>query len=162
MSVRSLNRATLVGNLTADPVLRTTNNGTPVATFAVATNRSYTDSSGEFQDAADFHNCVGFGKTAEICNDLLQKGSMVYVEGRLQTRKWDDADGKTNYRTEIVIEKVILLARGKPGGNTDEEYSSGSTDSSASAPLEETTTDSGKSKKVEAPSEEVSSEDIPF
>ena len=110
MAVRSLNSAQVIGNITADPQIRSTNNGTAVATFAVATNREYTTSEGDYQEAADFHNVVAFGKLAEICQNLLQKGSMVYIKGRLQTRTWDDDSGKKNYRTEIVAEDMILLA----------------------------------------------------
>lgn len=150
MSVRSLNEATIIGNLTADPQLRTTTNGTTVVSFSIATNRSYTDSSGNTQESAEFHNIVAFGKVAEICNQLLQKGSLVFIRGRLQTRKWDSEDGHTNYRTEIVVDDMKLLARGK---NSD------SFDDSSDSSFEETPK---PKKSKEAPSEEVTSEDIPF
>lgn len=167
MAVRSLNMAQVMGNLTADPQIKTTNNGTTVATFSVATNREYTTSEGEHQESADFHNIVAFGKLAEICQNLLQKGSMVYIKGRLQTRTWDDADsGKKNYRTEIVSEDMVLLARGKPmaegAGNS---YDSSSTTPSPSAGItvtDDIPDDGPAPKKVVKKEEEVDAEDIPF
>lgn len=145
-----------MGNLTADPVLKTTQNGTPVATFAVATNRSYTDSSGSKQDAADFHNIVAFGKLAEICENLLKVGSKVLVEGRLQTRKWEGQDGKTNYRTEVVIDEMQLVANGKARAESNEDYTSQNEDSAPKTEKKE----EKKSKKEEM--DEINLDEIPF
>ena len=144
-----------MGNLTADPVIKTTQNGTPVATFAVATNRSYTDSSGSKQDAADFHNIVAFGKLAEICENLLKVGSKVMVEGRLQTRKWEGQDGKTNYRTEVVIDEMQLVANGKAREMND-DYSSSEEPSAPKAEKKE----EKKTKKEEM--DEINLDEIPF
>ena len=88
----SLNRATIIGNATRDPELRYTPNGQSVASFAVATNRSYIDQSGEKKETVEFHDVVTWGKLAEICNQYLNKGQLVYVEGRLHTRRWKDDD----------------------------------------------------------------------
>ena len=170
MSVRFLNRAQLIGNLTADPVMRTTSNGTPVITFAVATNRSYTDSSGAQQESAEFHNIVAFGKVAKICEQFLQKGSMIFVEGRIQTRKSDSEDGHTNYKTEIVVDDMKLLARGKAPSGSYNDSSYVDSNSSSSVPIDDNSANSDgdnkkktkKTKKEEAPSEEVTAEDIPF
>lgn len=168
MAVRSLNMAQVIGNLTADVQVRSTNNGTPVATFAVATNREYTTSEGDYQETADFHNVVAFGKLAEICQNLLQKGSMVYIKGRLQTRSWDGDDGKKNYRTEIVAEDMVLLARGKP--MSDDAGSSGnyvSGDDSGikvtdDIPMDDSDKKDARKKESVKKDEEVDSEDIPF
>jgi len=170
MAVRSLNSAQVIGNITADPQIRSTNNGTAVATFAVATNREYTTSEGDYQEAADFHNVVAFGKLAEICQNLLQKGSMVYIKGRLQTRTWDDDSGKKNYRTEIVAEDMILLARGKPMAEGASQGSGSRSDSSSSTNVGGGITvtddipdeDSAPKKKDVKKEEQVDADDIPF
>src|SRR3989339_1896067 len=112
----SLNRATILGNLTRDPETKQLTSGQTVCTFGVATNRSWTDANGVRQDKAEFHNIVAWGKLAEICSQLLTKGKKVYVEGRLQTRDWEGADGVKRYRTEIVAENIIILDRA--GGGT--------------------------------------------
>lgn len=101
----------IIGNLTRDPEARTTSDGTPVTTFSVATNFRWTDTQGNKQERAEFHNVVAWRKLAEICSQYLKKGSRVYVEGRIQTRSWDDQQGQKHYRTEIVAESVIMLDR---------------------------------------------------
>ncbi len=105
----NLNKAMLIGNLTRDPEMRTTPNGTPVASFSIATNFIWTDANGERQERAEFHNIVAWRKLAEICGQYLHKGSKVYLEGRLQTRNWDDQSGNKRYITEIVAENMIML-----------------------------------------------------
>jgi len=104
----SLNRATILGNVTRDPEVRQIPSGQTVCTFGVATNRAWTDSSGQKQEAAEFHNVVAWAKLAEICGQYLARGRKVYVEGRLQTRDWEGQDGVRRYRTEIIAENVIL------------------------------------------------------
>ncbi len=111
----NLNRAMLIGNLTRDPELRTTNSGQTVASFGVATNHSWTDASGQKQEKAEFHNIVAWGKLAEICGQYLGKGRKVYIEGRLQTREWQAQDGTKRNRTEIVAENMIMLDRAGNG-----------------------------------------------
>jgi len=106
---RSLNKVQLIGNLTRDPELRYTGKGTAVATFTVATNRQWKTDSGDSRDDAEFHRCVAWDKLAEICSQLLGKGKKVFVEGRLQTRKWEDKEGQTRYTTEIVVSEMLLL-----------------------------------------------------
>lgn len=112
-----LNRATILGRLTRDPELRTTNSGKSVATVSLATNRVWTDQSGQKQEQAEFHNCVMWGKTAEIAAQYLTKGRRLYVEGRLQTRDWTDQSGVKKYRTEIVVDNMIMLDGPRGGGN---------------------------------------------
>lgn len=111
MSARSVNKVILVGNLTRDPELRYTPQGTAVASFGMATNREWV-SEGVKKEAADFHNVVAWNKLGELCSQLLAKGSKVYVEGRLQTRDWVNEDGQKRYKTEVVIDEMILLSSG--------------------------------------------------
>lgn len=108
MSTRSWNRVELIGNLTRDPELRYTPQGNAVATFSVATNRTFM-SEGEKKEEADFHRAVAWNKLAELCSQLLKKGNKVFISGRLQNRSWEGQDGQTRNTTEIVIEDMILL-----------------------------------------------------
>ncbi len=118
MSVRSLNKVMLIGNLTRDPNLRFTPNSTAVCSFGLATNRSWTSAEGgEKQERVDFHNVVAWSKLAEICGQLLHKGDKVYVEGRIQTRDWKTESGEERRVTEIVIDNMMLLSNSKGGGS---------------------------------------------
>lgn len=113
---RSLNKVQLIGNLTRDPELRYTPNGTAVCSFGLATNRSWKTDSGEKHDEAEFHNIVAWNKLAELCSQFLVKGRKVFVEGRLATRTWTGQDGAQRNRTEIVISDMILLDSNRPTG----------------------------------------------
>lgn len=125
MSTRSLNKVMLIGNLTRDPELKYTPSGTGVCTFGIATNREWTDSSGQKQEGAEFHRVVAWGKLGEICSQLLTKGRKIYVEGRLQTRAWKSQDGADRQVTEVVIEEMILLdsPKGDREGGYETRYS---------------------------------------
>lgn len=118
---RSLNKVELIGNLTRDPELRYTPQGTAVCTFGLATNRYWTTENGEKKEDVEFHRIVAWNKLGELCGQLLAKGRKVYVEGRLQTRKWSGQDGVERTTTEIVISDMIILDnRGtSEGGNAD-------------------------------------------
>ena len=107
----SLNRATIIGNVTRDPEVRQIPSGQSVCTFGIATNRTWTDASGQKQEQVEFHNVVAWRKLAEICGQFLRKGRKVYVEGYLQTRDWEGQDGVRRYRTEIIAENMIFLYR---------------------------------------------------
>lgn len=125
MATRSLNRVFLMGNLTRDPDLRYTAGGTPVATFTVATNRTYVDSSNNKVESAEFTNVVAWAKLAEICSKLLKKGTKVFVEGRLQTSKWTDKNsGQEMKRVEVVATEMQVISQ--PGGasasNEEEDF----------------------------------------
>lgn len=126
MSSKSLNRAMLIGNLTRDPELKYTPQGTAVCTFGVATNREWTDSSGQKQEEAQFHRLVAWGKLAEICAEILHKGRKVYIQGRLQTRSWQTSEGQDRQSTEVVVDEMIALGaprdRGGDGGFADEDF----------------------------------------
>jgi single-strand DNA-binding protein len=113
---KSVNRVTLIGHLGKDPELRYTPNNVPVATFTIATNERYKDRDGNWQDRTEWHNVVAWQRTAEIANEYLKKGRQVYVEGRLQTRSWDDKQtGEKKYRTEIVVSDMVLLGGARDG-----------------------------------------------
>ncbi len=116
----SLNRATLIGNLTRDPEVRKTTNGQSVASFSIATNRVYTDGQGQKKEQVDYHNIVAWARLAEICGQYLVKGKKIYVDGRIQNREWEGTDGQKRFRTEIVAENMIMLDRagGQGGGGT--------------------------------------------
>jgi single-strand DNA-binding protein len=109
MAQRSLNKAQLIGNLTRDPELRYTPQGTAVCTFGLATNRTWTTDTGEKKESTEFHRAVAWNKLAEVCSQLLFKGRRVYLEGRLQTRQWAGRDGVERQTTEIVISDMIIL-----------------------------------------------------
>jgi single-strand DNA-binding protein len=107
----NLNKVFLIGRLTQDPQLRQTALGTPVSTFSLATNRVYYDKIAGKKEEVEFHNIVVWGKTAEVVARYLQKGAMAYVEGRIQTRSWDDKEGNKRKTTEIIAERVQLGPR---------------------------------------------------
>ncbi|MCA9391234.1 MAG: single-stranded DNA-binding protein [Candidatus Magasanikbacteria bacterium] len=152
-----LNRATIIGNVTRDPELRTTATGQNVCSFGVATNQNWTDSSGQKQTKAEYHNIVVWGKLAELAGQYLSKGRKVYVEGRLQTREWEAQDGAKRNRTEIVADNFILLDRREGGPATPTGYRTPS-------PSPASPTASGSSDMMDAGlgEEEIRLEDIPF
>lgn len=120
----SLNQAQIIGNLTREPEVRQTPNGSTVATFTVATNYTWKDSNGQKQEKAEFHNVVAWGKLAEICQSYLNKGQKVYIQGRLQTRDWEAEDGSRRYKTEIIADNMIMLSgRGQSDGGYNSEAS---------------------------------------
>jgi single-strand DNA-binding protein len=118
----NLNKAFILGNLTRDPELRQTPSGQALSSFGVATNRFYTDSTGQKHKQAEFHNVVAWGRNAELVSQYLHKGSSVLIEGRLQTRSWQDQQGTKHWRTEIVAERIQLGPRptGAGGGEWNE------------------------------------------
>lgn len=108
----NFNKAIILGNLTRDPDIRTLPSGQPVANFGVATNRFFYNKNREKQKQTEFHNVVAFGRAAEIAQQYLKKGSMVLIEGRLQTRSWQDSSGNNRSRTEIITERLQLGPKG--------------------------------------------------
>ncbi|CAN5161421.1 hypothetical protein BH09PAT1_BH09PAT1_6420 [soil metagenome] len=119
---RSLNRVQLIGNLTRDPELRYTPQGTAVCTIGLATNRSWTTDSGEKHEESEFHRIIAWNKLAELCSQFLVKGRKIYVEGRLSTRSWTGQDGAQKSVTEVVIDDMIILdSKGAPAASTSEE-----------------------------------------
>ncbi len=147
-----LNKAIIIGNLTRDPEIKSLPSGIRVASFSVATNRVWKDKNGAKQESVDYHNVVVFGRQAEIVGQYLKKGGSVLVEGRMQTRSWDDASGVKKYRTEIIADRIQFgpRAAGSPAPST----------ASATAPAH----DEGAKAldTIEYPEEEINPEDIPF
>lgn len=114
----SLNKAMIIGNLGQDPEVRYTQSNTAVATLNIATSERYKDSNGEYQENTEWHRVVAWGRTAEICQQYLTKGSKVYIEGPIQTRQWEDKDGQKRYTTEIKALRMVMLdSRGDGGGS---------------------------------------------
>lgn len=144
-----LNKAIIVGNLTRDPEKKALPSGVIVTSFGLATNRVWMKD-GQKQESTDYHNIVVFGRQAETSAQYLKKGQNVMIEGRIQTRSWDDADGKKNYRTEIVADKVQFGP--KSGG-----ASTGATDAETS---QEAPADNGS--QIDYPEDDINPEDIPF
>lgn len=134
MSVRSLNKVQLIGNLTRDPNLRYTPNNTAVCSFGIATNRTWASADGgDKQERVEYHNIVAWSKLAEICEQLLHKGDKVYVEGRLQTREWKTDDDQERRTTEVVIDNMILLRSRSGGQGSDDDYDMSDSGSDTSA-----------------------------
>jgi len=153
-----VNKAFIFGNLTRDPELKSLPSGIQVATMSVATNRVWKNKEGAKQESVDYHNVVVFGRQAETSAQYLRKGNGIFVEGRMQTRSWDAADGTKKYRTEIVADRIQF---GPKSGGSGSGGNYSSPDSDAGSPV------SGAAKKDDAPAidypeEEINPDDIPF
>src|SRR6516164_6622771 len=144
---KSVNKVILLGNVGKDPEIRSTGGGTMVANFTLATSDRQKDASGNWQDRTEWHNLVAFTRLAEIVRDYVKKGSKLYVEGRIQTRSWDDKEsGQKRYRTEIIVNDISLLSARDEGssggysrsggsGNYDQRQPAGSDDVAQSAEI---------------------------
>lgn len=161
---RSLNKVVLIGNLTRDPELRYTPSGTAVATFTIATNRQWKTESGDSKEDAEFHRVVAWDKLAEICAKFLKKGRQVYVEGRLQTRKWQTKEGEDRFTTEIVISEMILLGRIDDPGTfeSQDDISEDFDQETQKEEVKEEVEDKPAKAAKKAKKEEDSDDDIPF
>jgi len=113
--MRGVNKVILIGNLGKDPELRYLPSGQAVTKFSLATGSRWKDKDGQWQDRTDWHNIVAFGKTAEICNEYLKKGRQVFIEGKIQTRSYDDRDGNKKWITEIIAQSMQMLGRKDEG-----------------------------------------------
>ena len=153
-----LNKAIIIGNLTRDPEKKALPSGIAVTTLSVATNRVWKDKDGARQESTDYHNVVIFGRQAETAAQYLTKGASVLVEGRMQTRSWDGPDGKKNYRTEVVADRVQFGPRSQGGGNSAPQQSAVPAQKSqqGSAPKKE------ELDTIEYPEEDINPDDIPF
>lgn len=151
-----INKAMVYGNLTRDPELKALPSGIQVGTFSMATNRVYKDKDGNKKEQADFHNIVVFGRQAELVGKYLTKGSAAFIEGRMQTRSWEQ-DGVKKYRTEVVADRVQFGPRGAstgaPGAPTAANTAKGDESSEPSAPV---------GAGIEYPEEDIDPDDIPF
>lgn len=145
-----LNKAILIGNLTRDPELRSLPSGIKVCSFSIATNRVWKDKNGARQESTDYHNIVVFGRQAETVAQYMKKGSSILVEGRMQTRSWEDkGSGEKKYRTEVIADRTQFGPRSGGGGG---ESNSANTKN----------TNSQEVDSIEYPEEDINSEDIPF
>jgi single-strand DNA-binding protein len=146
----SVNKVILVGRLGKDPELKYTQGGTPVANFSLATDETWTDQSGEKQQRTEWHNIVAWKKLAEICGQYVKKGQQIYIEGKIQTRKWEDKDGNSRYTTEVVASNLVLLGKKEGGGNEETDQKARKTAPKKGAP------------KKEEGDQEITDDDIPF
>lgn len=153
-----LNKVMLIGRVTREPEVRTIPSGHMVATFSVATNRQWTDQAGQRQEKGEFHNIVAWRKLAEIVQSYVKKGMRLYVEGRLETRSWEDPQGNKKYRSEIVADNFIMLDS-KSVRSSDLTTANG-----AGAPAQTVAPANGPVPQpaVTNPDEEIRIEDIPF
>jgi single-strand DNA-binding protein len=148
----NLNKVIIAGRVTADPELRTTPSGTHVASFSIATNRVWTDKSGGKREEVEFHNIVVWGRQAEVVNQFAKKGSLMLVEGRLQTRTWEGKDGQTRRTTEIIGERIQLgpRAQGTRDVGVDKAKNEADKDLKDDMPV------------IDLDSEDIKPEDLPF
>ena len=147
----SVNKVILVGNLGRDAEMRFTPGGAAVATLNLATTEVWNDKAGQKQEKTEWHRIVLWGKTAESLNEYLTKGKQIYVEGRLQTRKWQDKDGQDKYTTEIRGDRIVLLGGGGGGGGARQQNRGGGAGAS-----------SGADDHMGEPVSELTDDDIPF
>ncbi len=152
-----VNRVFLVGRLGKDPEQRFTSSGTPVTNFSLATDERWKDQSGERQTRTEWHQIVVWGRLAEICSQYLNKGKLVFIEGRLQTREWDDRDGNRRRTTEIVASDMQML------GSRSEEQGMGMAPSAPSTPSAPAPESGSESQATSSQGDvEISDDDIPF
>ncbi len=158
----SLNKVMLIGNLGKDPDVRAIPSGVKVASFSIATSESYTNRDGQKVDKTEWHNIVLWRGLAEIAEKYLHKGSQVYIEGRLQTRSWDDQNGNKRYTTEIVGDSMVML--GKPGGNREGGFNQGGGEDSFSQepPREQSQDRGGRSAYQPSSMPPAAEDDLPF
>ena len=136
----SLNKAMIIGRLGQDPDVRYTQSNTAVANMSIATSERYKDKSGEWKETTEWHRVVAWGRTAEICQEYLKKGSQVYIEGPIQTRQWEDKEGQTRYTTEIKALQMTMLDSKRDsagGGRPSQPQSKASEPMSSSVDLDE-------------------------
>jgi single-strand DNA-binding protein len=151
---RSVNKVTLIGNVGKDPEIRSSASGVMVANFTLATSDRFQDAQGNWQDRTEWHTLVAFKRTAEIVRDYVKKGSKLYIEGKLQTRSWDDKETNVKkYRTEIIVNDLVLLS-------SREESGGRAASSSSSAASFDQRPPAGQDDV--AHSAEISDDDIPF
>ena len=154
---RSVNKVTLLGNVGKDPEIRSSASGVMVANFTLATSDRFQDQQGNWQDRTEWHNLVAFKRTAEIVRDYVKKGSKLYIEGKLQTRSWDDKEsGQKRYKVEILVNELVLLSGREEGAGG---YSRPAGSSSSAASFDQRPP---AGQDDIAQSAEISDDDIPF
>ena len=157
---KSVNKVILLGNVGKDPEIRSTPSGAIVANLTLATSDRAKDAQGNWQDRTEWHNLIAFNRTAEIIRDYVKKGSKLYIEGKIQTRSWDDKEtGQKRYRTEIIVNDMSLLS-GREEGSGGGGYSRGNSNSNANS-FDQRTQPAGGGDEY-SQSAEISDADIPF
>ncbi|MGA7832478.1 MAG: single-stranded DNA-binding protein [Terracidiphilus sp.] len=162
---RSVNKVTLLGNVGKDPEIRSSASGVMVANFTLATSDRFQDQQGNWQDRTEWHTLVAFKRTAEIVRDYVKKGSKLYIEGKLQTRSWDDKEsGAKKYRTEIIVNELVLLTGREEGagGASAGGYSRTASSSGSAASFDQRPPAGSSGADDFAQSAEISDDDIPF
>lgn len=134
--MRSINKVILIGNVTRDPEVKTTGNGQLVATFTIATNRTWVTRDNRKMESAEYHDLVAWAHLAELCESHIRKGKLLYIEGYLKTRNWDTPEGIRKFKTEIVVEDLVMLDKRSELSSESAEYESRSDDNDA-APMHE-------------------------
>ena len=156
---KSVNKVILLGNVGKDPEIRSTPSGTMVATFGLATSDRFQDAQGNWQDRTEWHNLVAFKRTAEIVRDYVKKGSKLYIEGKIQTRSWEDKETKQKrYRTEILVNDLVLLSAREEGSGGGRQASSGS----SAANFDQRPPATAGAPDEYSQQAEISDDDIPF
>ena len=159
-----LNKAFIIGNLTRDPELKALPSGTKVCSFSLATNYVGKDKDGNRKESVDYHNIVAFGRLGELVAQYLKKGSQALAEGRIQTRSWEDKDGKKNYRTEIVADNIQFGSRGGGGssGSASASVKGDKSTADAASNAEDASKDAAAGEAIEYPKDDINPDDIPF
>ena len=156
---RSVNKVTLLGNVGKDPEIRSTPSGVMVASFGLATSDRYQDAQGNWQDRTEWHNLKAFKRTAEIVRDYVKKGSKLYIEGKITTNSWDDKEtGVKKYRTEILVNELVLLSAREEGAGSSRP----ATSSSSAASFDQRPPVAAGAPDDYAQQAEISDDDIPF
>jgi single-strand DNA-binding protein len=161
---RSVNKVTLLGNVGKDPEIRSSASGVMVANLTLATSDRQKDAQGNWQDRTEWHNLVVFNRTAEIVRDYVKKGSKLYIEGKIQTRSWDDKEsGQKRYRTEIIVNELVLLSGREEGsGAASGGYNRAANSGSSAASFDQRPPAASGGQDELAHSAEISDDDIPF
>ncbi len=159
---RSVNKVTLLGNVGKDPEIRSTAGGTMVASFGLATSDRFQDAQGNWQDRTEWHNLKAFKRTAEIVRDYVKKGSKLYIEGKITTNSWDDKEtGAKKYRTEILVNELVLLS-GREEGSGGGGYSKPASSGSSAASFDQRPPAAAGAPDEYSQQAEISDDDIPF
>lgn len=161
---RSVNKVTLLGNVGKDPEIRSTTGGNMVANLTLATSDNQKDAQGNWQERTEWHNLVAFKRTAEIVRDYVKKGSKLYIEGKITNRSWDDKEsGQKRYKTEILVNELVLLSsRDEGSGGGAGGYNKSTSSASSAASFDQRPPAAASAPDDYAQSAEISDDDIPF
>lgn len=161
--MRSVNKVILIGNVTRDPEIRQTGSGQSVCTFGLATNRQWVTSDGEKHNMAEFHELVAWSRLADICEKYVRKGKLLFVEGYLKTRNWDTPEGVKKFKTEVIVQDLIMLEKRSDGEyvpveNSEAEQGTADNTEDKTEPVEEQPAEAEEKEEEKAPVEETPEE----